>query len=147
MIQTSYSSTSLLSKSVLSNAVTPYFRTCPPVWLFSAASSLATSPLRSEAFHLTSSSVVDATSFFSPIDAVDVRVSRDGGPRRDKRLAGFAAEKEELDIIELPMRVLSALVVEEPRSPGHRRLDDTVERDETRNQQLSHGMRSFLRLL
>jgi len=69
---------------------------------------LAASPLRSEAFQATSSSVVDATSFFSPC------VSFNGGPNGNKCLVGLAAEKEELDIIELAKRVFFALFVEEP---------------------------------
>jgi hypothetical protein len=54
-----------------------------------------------------------------------------GGPRRDKRLIGLAAKQEVLDVVELPKGVFSALVVEEPRRPGHPRLDDAVKGDQT----------------
>jgi hypothetical protein len=69
--------------------------------------------LRSEAFQATSSSVVDAT-FLQPIDPVDVCVSCNGGPNGNKCLVGHAAEKEELDIIELAKRIFFALFVEKP---------------------------------
>jgi hypothetical protein len=49
-----------------------------------------------------------------PIDPVDVCVSFNGGPNGNKCLVGLAAEKEELDIIELAKCILFALFVEEP---------------------------------
>ena len=62
---------------------------------------------------------------------ISLRVaSRDGRPVGSKGFVDDAAEKEELDVVERPKRVLGALQV-------IGRLDDAVERDETRNQQLS----------
>jgi hypothetical protein len=46
-------------------------------------------------------------------------------------------QQPQLDVVELPKRVLGALVIEESMRPRHWRLDDAVERDETRNQHLS----------
>src|SRR5215813_10813048 len=110
MINRSYSSTRPLYSSVLSSAVIPYFMMCPPLCPLSVASSFAASPLRSDAFQPTLSSVVDATSFFSPLIrpmyAFTVMVDQTGAKVCD------AAEKEELDVVELPKRVLGALVIE-----------------------------------
>ena len=48
-----------------------------------------------------------------PIDPAYVCVSRNGRPDGSKGFVGDAAEKEELDVVELPKRVLGALVIEE----------------------------------
>src|SRR5262245_16340777 len=59
-------------------------------------------------------------------------------PTRREDVVRHTAEEKEFDIGELRVCVLLALIIEERRCPRHRRLDDAVERDETRHDQLSH---------
>src|SRR4029450_9500246 len=62
-----YSSTSLFAKSVRSSWVRPYFIMVPPLCSLSALNVAATSPVITDAFQVTSLSVVEATSFFRPL--------------------------------------------------------------------------------
>jgi hypothetical protein len=106
---------------------------CPPFCFLSVASSFAI-PIEKRRIPGNLIERCRCHELLQPIDPAYVGVSRDGRPDGSKGLVGDAAEKEELDVVEFPKHVVGALVIEESMRPGHWRLDDAVERDETRNQ-------------